>query len=91
MKKIQDLTNLPLVLHGGSGIPDELIKQSVICGICKLNINTDLQLVWAKDVRKFLNENQTVYDPRKIIKSGEQAIKDKVKEKIYLLNSNGRA
>lgn len=91
MKKIQELTNLPLVLHGGSGIPDELIKQSVICGICKLNINTDLQLVWAKDVRMFLNENQAVYDPRKIIKSGEKAMKEKIKEKIYLLNSNGKA
>ena len=91
MKKIQELTNLPLVLHGGSGIPDELIKQSVTCGICKLNINTDLQLVWAKDVRMFLNENQAVYDPRKIIKSGEKAMKEKIKEKIYLLNSNGKA
>lgn len=91
MKKIQELTNLPLVLHGGSGIPDELIKQSVTCGICKLNINTDLQLVWAKDVRMFLKENQAVYDPRKIIKSGEKAMKEKIKEKIYLLNSNGKA
>lgn len=91
MKKIQELTNLPLVLHGGSGIPDELIKQSVACGICKLNINTDLQLVWAQDVRTFLNENHTVYDPRKIIKSGEHAMKEKIKEKIHLLNSNGKA
>lgn len=91
MKKIQELTNLPLVLHGGSGIPDELIKQSVVCGICKLNINTDLQLVWAQDVRTFLNENHTVYDPRKIIKSGEHAMKEKIKEKIHLLNSNGKA
>ena len=74
-----------------SGIPDQLIKKSITCGICKLNINTDLQIVWAKDVREFLNENHTVYDPRKIIKSGEQAMKEKIKEKIYLLNSNGKA
>jgi len=89
MMQVKELTNLPLVLHGGSGIPDQLIKKSIT--ICKLNINTDLQIVWAKDVREFLNENHTVYDPRKIIKSGEQAMKEKIKEKIYLLNSNGKA
>lgn len=91
MMEIKEKTNLPLVLHGGSGIPDELIKKSVICGICKLNINTDLQIVWAKAVRSFLDENQSVYDPRKVIKAGEQAIKDKIDEKIYLLESNGKA
>ena len=91
MMEIKEKTNLPLVLHGGSGIPDELIKKSVTCGICKLNINTDLQIVWAKAVRSFLKENQSVYDPRKVIKAGEQAIKDKIDEKIHLLESNGKA
>lgn len=91
MMEIKEKTNLPLVLHGGSGIPDELIKKSVTCGICKLNINTDLQIVWAKAVRSFLKGNQSVYDPRKVIKAGEQAIKDKIDEKIHLLESNGKA
>lgn len=91
MMEIKEKTKLPLVLHGGSGIPDELIKKSVTCGICKLNINTDLQIVWAKAVRSFLKENQLVYDPRKVIKAGEQAIKDKIDEKIHLLESNGKA
>ena len=91
MMEIKEKTNLPLVLHGGSGIPDELIKKSVTCGICKLNINTDLQIVWAKAVRSFLDGNQSVYDPRKVIKAGEQAIKDKIDEKIHLLESNGKA
>lgn len=90
MLKIKELTNLPLVLHGGSGIPDELIEKGVNCGICKLNINTDLQIVWAKAVRAYLNENETVYDPRKIIKAGEKALKEKVSEKIHLLKSNNR-
>lgn len=90
MIKIKELTNLPLVLHGGSGIPDELIEKGVNCGICKLNINTDLQIVWAKAVRTYLNENETVYDPRKIIKAGEKALKEKVSEKIHLLKSNNR-
>ena len=90
MLKIKELTNLPLVLHGGSGIPDELIEKGVNCGICKLNINTDLQILWAKAVRTYLNENETVYDPRKIIKAGEKALKEKVSEKIHLLKSNNR-
>ncbi len=90
MLKIKELTNLPLVLHGGSGIPDELIEKGVNCGICKLNINTDLQIVWAKAVRTYLNENETVYDPRKIIKAGEKTLKEKVSEKIHLLKSNNR-
>ena len=72
------------------GIPDELIEKGVNCGICKLNINTDLQIVWAKAVRTYLNENETVYDPRKIIKAGEKALKEKVSEKIHLLKSNNR-
>lgn len=89
--KIKELTKLPLVLHGGSGIPDIIIRESIKSGINKLNINTDLQIVWSKEVRKYLDENKDVYDPRPIIKSGEAAIKLKVKEKIELLSSMDRA
>ena len=88
---IKNRTELPLVLHGGSGIPDDIIKESIKNGICKLNINTDLQIVWSKEVRKFLQDNETVYDPRKIIKIGETAMKKVIKEKIELLGSNNRA
>lgn len=91
MLEISLKCDLPLVLHGGSGIPDDKIKKAVECGVTKLNINTDLQLVWTYDVRKFLNENADVYDPRKVIKSGEGAIKDKIREKIVLLGSQDRA
>lgn len=90
MKEIADLTQIPLVLHGGSGIDDEKIKKAISSGICKLNINTELQIEWAKDVRKFVNENQE-YDPRKIIKSGENAIKNAIKNKIELLGSLNKA
>ena len=91
MIKIHELVKLPLVLHGGSGIPDELIKKAISCGICKININTELQIAWSKDVRKYLEENKVVYDPRKVIKSGEMAMKDMIKEKIILFGSNGKA
>ena len=91
MKEIKEKTNLPLVLHGGSGIPDDMIRTAIDCGIAKLNINTELQIAWSKAVRTFLNENVSVYDPRKIIKAGEAAMKETIKDKILLLGSNDRA
>ena len=90
MIKIHKLINLPLVLHGGSGIPDELIKKAISCGICKININTELQIAWSQGVRQFLNENDKVYDPRKIIKSGENSMKEMIKEKVMLFGSNDK-
>ena len=91
MQEIAKLTNLPLVLHGGSGIPDGMIQKGIACGICKLNINTDLQIVWSKAVREFLQGNESVYDPRKIIKAGEQALKAEVRKKLELLGSMQKA
>lgn len=90
MKEIANKTNLPLVLHGGTGIYDKQIKCAIKCGITKININTELQIAWSKAVREFLNNNKNVYDPRKIIKSGECAIKECVRNKIYLFGSNDR-
>ena len=90
MVKIHELVKLPLVLHGGSGIPDELIKKAISCGICKININTELQIAWSVGVRKFLNEDNKVYDPRKIIKSGENSRKEMIKEKVTLFGSDNK-
>lgn len=90
MVKIHELVKLPLVLHGGSGIPDELIKKAISCGICKININTELQIAWSDGVRKFLNEDNKVYDPRKIIKSGENSMKEMIKEKVTLFGSDNK-
>lgn len=84
LKEIKENTNLPLVLHGASGIDDNLIKECIKNGITKINFNTELQLAWAKEVKNYIKEND-VYDPRKIIKSGEQALKNKIKEKLKLL------
>lgn len=91
MKEISQVTNLPLVLHGGTGIPDELIKKSIECGICKININTELQIVWTNAVRNFLENNKEIYDPRKVIRSGESAMKETIKNKIDLLGSFTKA
>ena len=87
MKTINEQLPIPLVLHGGTGIPDDKIKKAISCGISKININTDLQSVWSKAVRKFLEENQDVYDPRKIIGSGEQSIKNRIEEIVTLFGT----
>lgn len=87
IKEISKLTNKPLVLHGGSGLSDETFIECINNGICKININTDFQIAWANSVKKYLNENKEEYSPRKIISSGEEAIKETAR-KYFLLFSN---
>lgn len=84
MSQISEITNLPLVLHGGTGIYDEQIRKSIECGIAKININTELQIAWSNAVKEHINDNN-IYDPRKIIKLGEIALKECVRNKILLL------
>ena len=81
---------IPLVLHGASGLNDNMIKTAIFCGVAKININTDLQIVWADAVRRFLDYNKKEYDPRVIIASGEQAIKKMVHYKNNLFGSKNR-
>lgn len=82
MKKISDNLEIPLVLHGGTGIPLELLQKAIACGINKININTELQIAWSNAIKDFIDINKAVYDPRKIISSGEKALKACVREKI---------
>ena len=90
MKTISEKVNIPLVLHGGTGIYDDLIKKAISCGVCKININTELQIVWTEAVRKFLLDNSEVFDPRKIIGAGKEEKKNKIKEKITLFGSSNK-
>ena len=87
MREISIKTGVPLVLHGGTGISNEDLLRAVECGTCKININTELQVAWASEVRSYLNLNNDVYDPRKIISSGEEAIKKIVREKVRILSN----
>jgi len=87
IKSISDSVNVPLVLHGGTGIYDEQLKKAIDLGISKININTELQVAWTNSVRDYLKENLDVYDPRKVIKSGEKAIKKCIYNKLLLLGS----
>lgn len=83
MKEISEHVDIPLVLHGGTGIPDDQIKKAISCGINKININTELQIAWYQEVKKFIEKNDS-YDPRKVIGSGEKALKEKVREKTEM-------
>ena len=82
---------IPLVLHGASGLDENKIKTAIFCGVCKININTDLQITWSKAVRNFLEYDKDVYDPRIIIASGEKELKNLVHEKNNLFGSKNRA
>jgi fructose-bisphosphate aldolase, class II len=87
MEEIKEATGLPLVLHGGSGIPDDMIRHAIDCGVTKLNVNTDLQIAWTKGVRELLNLDEEVYDPRKVIGAGKANLQQVVKDKVELLRN----
>ena len=87
MKIIDDALPIPLVLHGGSGIPDDKIRKAIESGISKINVNTELQYAWSLAVREFLNNDEKAYDPRKVIGSGEKAMKEKIEEKVRLFGT----
>ncbi len=83
--------DVPLVLHGGTGIPDETIRKAIAAGIGKINVNTENQIVMTNKIREVLANNDKVYDPRKYLGPGREEIKIAVKEKIRLFGSNGKA
>ncbi len=86
IKSLADELLVPLVLHGGSGLSNETLKKCVASGITKININSDIQESWSLEVKKYLQENPEVIDPRKIIGSGKEAIKSVVASKININN-----
>ena len=93
---IQKLTGeMPLVLHGGTGIPADMIKKAIDLGVSKINVNTECQLSFAAATREYIeagkdNEGKG-YDPRKLLKPGFEAICDTIKEKMELFGSVGKA
>lgn len=91
MKEISELTHTPLVLHGGSGIPEHQIKKAIEYGHCKINVNTECQQVWTEAVRDKLATDSKVYDPRKIIGPGKEAIVKLVKSRMQVFGSSHKA
>ncbi|MCD6482539.1 MAG: class II fructose-1,6-bisphosphate aldolase [Candidatus Izimaplasma sp.] len=96
LKQIQEITgNMPLVLHGGTGIPNDMVREAITLGVSKINVNTECQLVFADATRKYIEAGKDLegkgFDPRKLLAPGTQAIVDIVKEKITLFGSNNKA
>jgi fructose-bisphosphate aldolase class II len=96
LNEINNITgDIPLVLHGGTGIPADMIKKAISMGVSKINVNTECQLVFAEATRKYVEEGKDLigkgFDPRKLLAPGTQAIKDVVKVKMELFGSINRA
>lgn len=93
---IQQLTgDMPLVLHGGTGIPADMIKKAIDLGVSKINVNTECQIAFTEQVRKYIEEGKDLegkgFDPRKVLKPGTEAIKQTVRDKMELFGSVGKA
>ena len=96
LEKINQATgNMPLVLHGGTGIPADMIKTAIDLGVAKINVNTECQLSFAAAVRKYVEAGKDLegkgFDPRKLLAPGVEAIRETVKEKMELFGSVGKA
>lgn len=93
---IQKVTpGMPLVLHGGTGIPDEMVQKAINLGVSKVNVNTECQLVFAEATRKYIEAGKDLqgkgFDPRKLLAPGTEAIKQSVIEKMKMFGSVGKA
>lgn len=87
--------DMPLVLHGGTGIPTDMIKKAISLGVAKINVNTECQLAFQEATRKYIEEGKDLqgkgFDPRKLLAPGCEAIKKVVKEKMEIFGSIGKA
>ena len=87
--------DMPLVLHGGTGIPEDMIKKAISLGVAKINVNTECQLAFADATRKYIEAGKDLegkgFDPRKLLAPGAAAIKETVKTKMELFGSIGKA
>lgn len=92
---VDTIGDMPLVLHGGTGIPENMIKEAISLGVVKINVNTECQLAFTKATREYFENNKDKeakgFDPRKVLAPGVQAIKDTVKEKMELFGSVNKA
>lgn len=90
LARIRDKVDIPLVLHGASGIPEAMLRKSIELGICKVNVATELKIAFSDAVKGFFNENPRSNDPREYMEPGKRAMKDVVRDKIRMCGSAGR-
>lgn len=90
-----EVGDMPLVLHGGTGIPEDMIKKAISLGVAKINVNTECQIAFTAATRKYIEEGKDLvgkgFDPRKLLAPGTEAIKQTVREKITLFGSANKA
>lgn len=91
LSEIRKVVDIPLVLHGTSGVPDETVKECVKRGICKVNYATDLRIAFSKGVKAVMAENPDVFDPKKYNAEGREEVKKYVMQKILVVGSSGKA
>ena len=91
ISRIRALVDVPLVLHGTSGVPDETVRECIARGMCKVNYATDLRIAFTKGVKDYLAQNPDVYDPKKYSAAGRENVKQYVMQKIKVCGSDGRA
>ena len=91
LSQIKEVVGIPLVLHGTSGVPDEVVTECVNRGICKVNYATDLRIAFTKGVKKVLDENPDTIDPKKYNSQGREEVKEYVKSKMIVVKSAGQA
>ncbi len=90
LTEIREKVNVPLVLHGASDVPDELVKKAISLGICKVNIATDLKVPFSDAVKEYFKENPKANDPRKYMTPGKEAMRKIVQHKIMVCGSENR-
>ncbi|MBC8590113.1 class II fructose-1,6-bisphosphate aldolase [Wansuia hejianensis] len=91
IEEIRNTIDIPLVLHGSSGVPSESLQKAISLGICKINIDTDIRAAFAKTVKEYVAENPDQIDPRKILGPATVAMKEVIKEKMNIFGSAGKA
>ncbi|KPV55958.1 tagatose-bisphosphate aldolase [Paenibacillus sp. A3] len=91
IEKVSKAIPVPVVLHGGSGVPDEMIRKSIEAGVGKINVNTENQVACTQTIREVLNKDAKVYDPRKYLTPARKAMVEVVKSKIQLFGSANQA
>ena len=91
LSEVRAKVDIPLVLHGTSGVPEDQVRECIRRGICKVNYATDLRIVFTAAVKKAIAEQPDAFDPKKYLAAGRKAVEERVRELIRLLGSEGKA
>ena len=91
IERIRELTGVPLVLHGASGVNDDEVRKGITAGICKINIDTRIRMIFTKKMKEILDENPNQIDPRKILEPAKEAAKEIIRDRMRVFGCCGKA